>query len=984
MKKLFNLFTGLLLCLNNLAADFIQGKPQIVALKYSSSDVPIVSYVVTEPPYSADPTGLADATEAIQSAIDDCGKNLGGVVFIPEGEYRIDGNIVIREGVTLRGDWAQPTPEDKTVKGTVLCLYNSKGIDSDALDVESPILLGQSTGIRDMTIYYPDQNAASPESYPYTVRCKGRLQTVMNVTLVNSFKGIRYEPDQLTVGHPNVRNVYGSPLKKGLRLNKASAVPRILGLHFAPEYWAESGLPGSPTQPDLVKTMRSLESVGIEISNSDNGIMGNIKVEGYDTGLLIGADNGVSNMKVYDFSITSCRVGISAQNYKVQGWNFTKGIVETDGSESTAVIQTGGDALFFHSCSFSSQGSMIKSNNGGLSFVKCRFDNWQDGHGIYKSSGRLVATGNTFSSELAKDQYHIHLSAGVTAAAVSGNVFNHSDPKFLTSGLDPQKVVIDLNEKEEFFEPDFQSYQFVTYFVPAREDTASIFNVQDYGAKGDCETDNTASFQSALNAAKEYGGGTVYVPGGAYRLNGSLVIPSGVELRGVHDLPHYTGDSRSILLSYVDMDNPGDSACVSLSENSGIRGFLFVRPQQKYNVHKNDTTIFDLPFVIRALGGNTSVTNICIANADKGIDFTRTDNGGHNVLWYLAAPLGNCLSIKSGQQPSFIENMQTNPVVFRGVRNSQDWTMFTANKAVSDELKWNVGPLVADSPGLWPYGTAVNVFGEGEVTFYSNFYNSPYKGYVINGSPKMTSLLSGGEGDNFYLVESEGSGDIDIEIIGDTYHPIANTDDTSFGKFNLKPNSRGKIKILNAISFDHPPTGYDINNGTLIIQSTYLTVTIPEFVKADGNAYVSIEGAFLRGGIAEFHGLCQSNESEIKIAGTLSNNAYNVSENVSVNGSSPLTVNVIETTGTGDLSLIDNPIIFPNPSDGIFRVKNIPQHLLYEKFELRIYDMMGKIVFYEPSADLTNSFQLYGNEKGLFIVQISNRNSVIQSKILFK
>lgn len=984
-KKLIYAIVIILFKLNIYAGDFIQGKPQIVSLKYSDSDVPIVSYNVAEPPYNADPTGEADATDAIQSAIDDCGDNLGGIVFIPEGHFRINGNLVLRDGVTLRGDWAEPTPEDKTVKGTVLCLYNSKGNDSDELDVESPILLGQSCGIRDISIYYPEQNATSPIPYPYTVRCKGKMQTVMNVTLVNSYKGIRYEPDENSIGHPNVRNVFGSPLKRGLRLSKAAAVPRILGLHFTPEYWAESGLPGAPSQALLMNTMRSLSSIGIEIAQSDNGIIGNIELAGYDTGLFIGADGETSNMKVYDFNITSCRVGINAANYKVQGWSFTKGIIEVDGSESTAVIQTGGESLIFHSCSFSSQGSLIASSSGGLSFIKCHFEDWKEGYGIYKSSGRLVATGNIFNHELADGQYHIYLSSGVTAAAVSENIFNKSVAKIWAAGLDTQKVVIDLNEPEDLYEPDFQPYQFVNYFIPAKQDEASLFNVQDFGAVGDCETDNTDAFKAALNAAEKYGGGTVYVPGGAYRIDGHIVVPTGVELRGVHDLPHYTGESRSIILNYVNMDNPGDSACVSLSENSGIRGFLFVRPQQKYNVNQNNTTIFDLPFVIRSLGGNTSITNLCIANADKGIDLTRTDEGGHKIRWYLTAPLGNCLSLTCGQQPTFVENMQTNPGLFRGVRNEQDWTMFTNNTAVSDELKWNVGPLVADSPGLWPRGTAINVFGEGEVTFYANFYNNPYKGFVINGSPKMTSILSGGEGDNFYSVESEGSGDIDLEIISNTYHPIDNNDDTSFGKFNLNPNSKGKIKIFSTISFGDPPTGYFINNGTLIIQSTYLTVSIPEYVKARGDATVSVEGAFLRNGISAFHGICLNESSNIKICGTLSDNAYTVSKNVNVTGSSPLTVNVDETVNTKEsFTLKNTPVIFPNPTNGTFMLKNIPQNLLYERCEIRIFDMTGKNVFYEPSAKLTDSFHLDGIERGLYLVKISNQNTAFKTKLIIK
>lgn len=46
-----------------------------------------------------------------------------------------------------------------------------------------------------------------------------------------------------------------------------------------------------------------------------------------------------------------------------------------------------------------------------------------------------------------------------------------------------------------------------------------VFNVKNYGAKGDGVTDDTAAIQSAINAAIAAGGGTVYLPVGHYMVN---------------------------------------------------------------------------------------------------------------------------------------------------------------------------------------------------------------------------------------------------------------------------------------------------------------------------------------------------------------------------------------------------------------------------------------------------------------------------------
>ncbi len=66
---------------------------------------------VTRPPYNADPTGKADSTAAIQSAIDAAGKMKGAVVYLTEGTYRVappEGSSaalrIDQDHIVLRGD----------------------------------------------------------------------------------------------------------------------------------------------------------------------------------------------------------------------------------------------------------------------------------------------------------------------------------------------------------------------------------------------------------------------------------------------------------------------------------------------------------------------------------------------------------------------------------------------------------------------------------------------------------------------------------------------------------------------------------------------------------------------------------------------------------------------------------------------------------------------------------------------------------------
>src|SRR4029453_16268286 len=56
-----------------------------------------------------------------------------------------------------------------------------------------------------------------------------------------------------------------------------------------------------------------------------------------------------------------------------------------------------------------------------------------------------------------------------------------------------------------------------------------IFNIADYGAKGDGKTINTTSIHQAIQACAQAGGGTVYVPTGEFR-TGTVVLTSNIHL----------------------------------------------------------------------------------------------------------------------------------------------------------------------------------------------------------------------------------------------------------------------------------------------------------------------------------------------------------------------------------------------------------------------------------------------------------------------
>src|SRR5258708_1827573 len=70
----------------------------------------------------------------------------------------------------------------------------------------------------------------------------------------------------------------------------------------------------------------------------------------------------------------------------------------------------------------------------------------------------------------------------------------------------------------------------ITAAVRNSAQTASAFNVRDFGAKGDGTAKETAAIQSAVDAVAKQGGGTVTVPAGRY-LSGTIHLKSNITLQ---------------------------------------------------------------------------------------------------------------------------------------------------------------------------------------------------------------------------------------------------------------------------------------------------------------------------------------------------------------------------------------------------------------------------------------------------------------------
>jgi hypothetical protein len=158
-------------------------------------------------------------------------------------------------------------------------------------------------------------------------------------------------------------------------------------------------------------------------------------------------------------------------------------------------------------------------------------------------------------------------------------------------------------------------------------------NVKTYSAKGDGTSDDTAAIQAAVDAASS-AGGTVYIPGGTYRLTDQIVVHNGVSIVGdgptasvlqqtsatAHGI--YGKDLRHVSISSLGVTGPGPA--------SGTMSGIYLEPVDV--VALNYVSMRDLR--VQNFGGDgIHVVRTIVSVFDRILAAT---NGGYGIS--LPAP----------------------------------------------------------------------------------------------------------------------------------------------------------------------------------------------------------------------------------------------------------------------------------------------------------------------------------------------------------
>ncbi len=619
----------------------------------NESDVLIYTANVMD--FGAAADGATDDTKAFQDAIDHVYKQGGGTVYAPAGHYLIKGSLTVKRSVYLAGEWTNPDDTPGKIKdGTVLLAIGNRS----KVNGTSLLTIGASAGVLGLTVYYPEQSLDKPAEYPATILIKDNLagdgtqhsSSVQCVTIVNAYRGIAADQGcQL----PRIDDVYISALDYGFKINKCYDCARITSMHIGPDYWAAFTGENRAT----IASQMQKSTTGIILMRTDGQMMYDISIDSCNIGLSLQRnpdDNGetAGYTNIAKLNITECFTGIKHQ-YNSASISVATISSSLEGALGVFVQGTADEStLRLYDCEFRIPDDCcvyMGEGDGTLAVQNSTFTGCK-GEAVSCQAGILILTNNLFT-DCARSYY---VSDAARAAAITNNKISGE----CVSELDEKHSVVQTDSVSSL--PATPDFTLNIPKPPAIAAGSQIFNVRDYDAMGDGKADDTLAFEKAIEAA-EKNGGIVYVPAGYYNITDRLVIPTGVELRGVHESMHVTtGEGSVIYVTSGQGDADGD-AFITMEKGSGLRGLTFWYPEQAWN------SIKAYPWTVRVEGQNCVIRDICFGNTYQAIDMASADCGGHYVDNITGCVLSRGIALDGSSSAGIIMNTHFNITFYAAV-----------------------------------------------------------------------------------------------------------------------------------------------------------------------------------------------------------------------------------------------------------------------------------------------------------------------------
>ncbi len=593
---------------------------------YASGDKPVC---ISSPlQYGAAGDGASDDTAAFRQAIEAAGKT-GGTVFVPAGTYLVREPLALPEGVILRGEY--DGPESKKQGTLIVTDYCGGGL------YDTPFIgLSSCSGVRNMAFYYLGQRFDEPlDQAPCIGLSKNANGTTLEQVMVFNASYPYYYGGYGNAAHV-LRDMYATPLRQGFLSDRNGDVTCFGAIILDKKYYAECGYPGAPAgrkdREVLADTLR--KAVGFVFERHDTPFCVGFRTRGIGTALIVRESshpkrelwlNGGSfggGCSLYDFEFSDCVTGIRIEKTHVSS-TFVKGritVADVPGSAGIYVTDKLRTDAVFQEVEIGGRPECcveMRAENGNIMLTDCVLGGWKE-YGVKAMSAYTYLTGCRF----AKRKGAV-LADGADGIGLSGckgfplaDIRNMPEERVYISHVPLSNPV-----------KGFEGYKFATKRSNAAR--SEIFEASRLGVLPD-GSDVTEALNGILAEAGARGGGIVYVAPGIYRLDGTLYVPRGVELRGPMDSYHSNlmipAERDAQFWVYGGKGRADGDGAVALAEHSGIMGLTFYYPEQNVDGWKEGEQWTPYPFTITAKGPGCWCRWTVCANSYQMADFASCGN----------------------------------------------------------------------------------------------------------------------------------------------------------------------------------------------------------------------------------------------------------------------------------------------------------------------------------------------------------------------
>lgn len=378
--------------------------------------------------FGARADGVNDDTAAIQAAID-AASDSGSPVLLPPGRYLVTGALTVKPNVALRGANSAPMSIN-ALAGTVICATGGR----DNENAPPLFVLEHAASVSGLTVFYPEQSPADIHPYPWTFHLNGFDNTVENVTLINSYNGLKTGPGP-NVRH-RIRSLCGCVLRRGILIDACTDIGRVENVQFHCHWWSDAVTGGNwdPVFNYMVENLEAFVFGRTDWEYVTNTFVFPAKI-GYR---FIKTDAGECNGQFFGIGADATETSLQVDAIQQMGLLITNGqFVSFTGVNPVQirVNETNIGSVRFVNCAFwgpSKQSAIIKGR-GNVSFSDCMFRNQLDVPSeaavVQVDSGHVQINNCSFflpPPDFPQNiQPGVFLGEGVAHAIVTGNNGSH-------------------------------------------------------------------------------------------------------------------------------------------------------------------------------------------------------------------------------------------------------------------------------------------------------------------------------------------------------------------------------------------------------------------------------------------------------------------------------------------------------------------------------------------------------------------------------